>query len=101
VAGWLLSRRSRPGAAGGADRRAGSRRRRPTAASVRGSVLPGTCSLLTKGTDRRSAGTRRQMVGAPDAVDATLGRRDDPIEALAGQVGQLHAIDAGPQRLAR
>jgi hypothetical protein len=39
------------------------------------------------------------MVGLADPLDATLGRRDDLVEALAGQVGQLHALEAGPQSL--
>src|SRR5512132_2266424 len=43
----------------------------------------------------------RQPVGVPDALDATLGRRDDVAEARAGQVGQLDALEVGPQRLDR
>jgi hypothetical protein len=41
------------------------------------------------------------MVGAADAVDAPLGRGGDLVEALAGQVGQVHALEARPQRLDR
>ena len=41
------------------------------------------------------------MVGVADPVDATLGRRDDLLEGVAGQVGQLHALEVGPQRLDR
>jgi hypothetical protein len=37
----------------------------------------------------------------PDPLDATLGRGGDLGEALAGQVGQLHALEVGPQRLDR
>jgi hypothetical protein len=40
-----------------------------------------------------------QVVGAPDPLDTTLGRRDDLVEALAGQVGQLYRLEAGPQPL--
>jgi hypothetical protein len=42
-----------------------------------------------------------QVVGAADALDATLGRRSDVVEALAGQVGQLHALEIGPEPLNR
>src|SRR5215208_1779248 len=42
-----------------------------------------------------------QPVGATDALDATLGRGDDVVEGVAGQVGQLHAFEVGPQRLDR
>jgi hypothetical protein len=31
-------------------------------------------------------------VGVADAVDATLGRRNDVVEAVTGQVGQLHPL---------
>ena len=41
------------------------------------------------------------MVGVADPLDAALGRRDDLVEALAGQVGQLGALEAGPQGLDR
>jgi poly-gamma-glutamate capsule biosynthesis protein CapA/YwtB (metallophosphatase superfamily) len=34
------------------------------------------------------------VVGAPDPVDATLGRGGDLLEGLAGQVGQLHPLEA-------
>ncbi len=39
------------------------------------------------------------MRGAPDALDATLGRGGDVVEGVAGEVGQLHALEVGPQRL--
>ena len=42
-----------------------------------------------------------QVVGVPDPLDATLGRGDDVVEALAGQVGQLHALEVGPRPLDR
>jgi len=41
------------------------------------------------------------MWGAPDALDAPLGRRGDLGEGVAGQVGQFHALEVGPQRLDR
>ena len=41
------------------------------------------------------------MVGAPDALDAPLGRRDDLLQGVTGQIGQLHPLGAGPQRLDR
>jgi hypothetical protein len=31
-------------------------------------------------------------VGAADALDATLGRRDDLLDGVAGEVGQLHPL---------
>jgi hypothetical protein len=34
------------------------------------------------------------MRGAADPLDATLGRRNDVVEGVAGQVGQLHASAA-------
>jgi hypothetical protein len=40
------------------------------------------------------------MVGVADPPNATLGRRDD-VEGVTGQVGQLHALEVGPQRLDR
>ena len=41
------------------------------------------------------------MVGGLDPRNAALGRRDDLGEGVAGQVGQLHPLEAGPQRLHR
>jgi hypothetical protein len=41
------------------------------------------------------------VVGVADPLDAALGRLDDLLEGVAGQVGQLHALEAGPQRLDR
>jgi hypothetical protein len=41
------------------------------------------------------------MVGAPDPLNASLGRRNDIVEAVACEVGQLGALKAGPQRLNR
>ncbi len=41
------------------------------------------------------------MVAASDPLDATLGRHDDVAEGVAGQGGQLHPLEAGPQRLDR
>jgi hypothetical protein len=32
------------------------------------------------------------MVGVADALHATLGRRDDVVEGVAGEVGQLHPL---------
>jgi hypothetical protein len=40
-------------------------------------------------------------MGVADALDATLGRRDDVVEGVAGEVGQLHPLEVGPQRLDR
>ncbi len=42
-----------------------------------------------------------QMRGPADSVDPTGDRLGDLVEALAGQVGQLHPLEAGPQRLSR
>jgi hypothetical protein len=41
------------------------------------------------------------MVGVPDALDATVGRRNDVVEGCRRRVGQLHALEAGPQALHR
>ena len=41
------------------------------------------------------------MVGVADPLDATLGRRYDLVEGVAGEVGQFHALEVGPQRLDR
>jgi hypothetical protein len=41
------------------------------------------------------------MMGVADAVNATAGRRDDVVEGVAGEVGQLRALEVGPQRLDR
>jgi hypothetical protein len=41
------------------------------------------------------------VVGAPDPLDATLGRGGDLLQGVTGQVGQLGAFEAGPQRLSR
>jgi hypothetical protein len=41
------------------------------------------------------------VVGVADPLDATLGCRDDLLEGVTGEVGQLHAFEAGPQRLDR
>ena len=40
-----------------------------------------------------------QVVGVADSLDATLGRGGHLAEGVAGQVGQLHALQVGPQRL--
>jgi hypothetical protein len=32
------------------------------------------------------------MVGVADPLDATLGRRDDLIEGVASEIGQLHPL---------
>jgi hypothetical protein len=32
------------------------------------------------------------MVGGPDPLDATLGGRDDLLQGVTGQVGQLHPL---------
>ena len=40
-----------------------------------------------------------QVRGAPDPLDAALGRGGDLLEGVAGQVGQLHPLEVGPQRL--
>jgi hypothetical protein len=37
------------------------------------------------------------MVAAPNPLDAALGRRNDLVKALTGEVGQLHALEAGPR----
>jgi hypothetical protein len=42
-----------------------------------------------------------QIVGVADPVDAVLGCRDDVVEGVAGEVGQFHPLEAGPQRLDR
>jgi hypothetical protein len=39
----------------------------------------------------------RPVWGAPDPPDATLGHRGDLLQGVAGQVGQLHPLEAGPQ----
>jgi hypothetical protein len=39
-----------------------------------------------------------QVVGVADPLDAALGRGDDLLEGVTGQVGQLHPFEAGPQR---
>jgi hypothetical protein len=41
------------------------------------------------------------MVGVADAVNAAFGCRDDVVEGVAGEVGQLHPLEVGPQRLDR
>ena len=41
------------------------------------------------------------MRGAPEPLDTALGRRGDLLQGVAGQVGQLHPLEAGPQRLDR
>jgi hypothetical protein len=41
------------------------------------------------------------MRRAPDPLDATLGRGGDLLEGVAGQVGQLHYLEASPQALHR
>jgi hypothetical protein len=41
------------------------------------------------------------MVGAADPLDAALGRRNDVLQGVTGQVGQLHPLEAGPQALHR
>src|SRR5215211_1901997 len=40
-----------------------------------------------------------QMVGVANPLDAKLGRRNDVVEGVAGEVGQLHPLEVGPQRL--
>ena len=42
-----------------------------------------------------------QPVGRADAVDAALGGGDDVVEGVGGEVGQLHPLQVGPQRLSR
>jgi hypothetical protein len=42
-----------------------------------------------------------QVVGAPNPLGAVLGRRDDVVEGVGWQVGQLHPLEVGPQRLDR
>jgi hypothetical protein len=44
---------------------------------------------------------REGQVGVADPPDAAVGRRNDVVEALAGQVGQLHPLEVGPQRVDR
>jgi hypothetical protein len=41
------------------------------------------------------------MVGGPDPRDAALGRRDDLLEGVAGEVGQLGAFEVGSEDAAR
>jgi hypothetical protein len=42
--------------------------------------------VLTNGTVRGGAGTKRQVRGGPDPLDATLGRRDDLLQGVDGRV---------------
>jgi hypothetical protein len=40
-------------------------------------------------------------VGVPDALDAKVGRRNDVVEGVAGEGGQLHALARSSRSLAR
>jgi hypothetical protein len=42
-----------------------------------------------------------QVVGVADPLDAALGRSNDVLEGIAGEVGQLYALEARPQPLDR
>jgi hypothetical protein len=39
--------------------------------------------------------------GVPEPLDAALGGGDDVVEGIAGEVGQLHPVEVGLQRLDR
>jgi Lipocalin-like domain len=66
-------------------------RRSPAGPIPRPPQRPLGTTALTRG-DRPAVPQERegQLVGAADPLAATLGRHNDLLEALAGQVGQLH-----------
>jgi hypothetical protein len=57
--------------------------------------------VLTIGRGRSCAGTRRPDGGCGGCAGCHARPRNDVIEGVAGQVGQLHLFEAGPQRLKR